>query len=64
MVCCLLQPAGEVSETASESAWSTDVLASDTDDKQSELLTDLVSSRLYIVHTPYWKGEKSEGFVG
>ncbi|XP_041370406.1 GTPase-activating protein and VPS9 domain-containing protein 1-like [Gigantopelta aegis] len=34
-------PVSEISETASESAWSTDVLASDTDDKQSELLTDL-----------------------
>ncbi|XP_046579277.1 LOW QUALITY PROTEIN: GTPase-activating protein and VPS9 domain-containing protein 1-like [Haliotis rubra] len=30
----------EMSETASD-AWSTDVLASDTDEKQSELLTDL-----------------------
>ena len=36
----VLQPVSEVSETASD-AWSTDVLASDTEEKQAELLQEI-----------------------
>lgn len=45
------QPISEISETASD-AWSTDVLASDTEEKHSELLKDLEQVSCLSV-TPY-----------
>lgn len=47
-----MQPISEISETASD-AWSTDVLASDTDEKHSELLKDLEQDLIV--------GEQNEG---
>ena len=54
-VMLVLQPHSEISETASD-AWSTDVLASDTDEKNSERLRELEDQVVATINCLTLKG--------